>query len=361
MNYIIRKIRENEYHLLEAFIYEAIFIPEGAEPPPKSIINQPDLQVYIKDFGTKKDDICFVAEVESKIVGAVWVRDMKDYGHIEDGVPSFAISLYKEYRNHGIGTGLMVAILDELRQRKYEKASLAVQKANYAVKMYKKVGFVIIGENDEEYIMLCNLRPTPYESNTEAYTKADDIIDFRNDNIAKLAESLSDGAENELEYVRKAYEFVRDKISHSADIGKDAITCSASEVLENGHGICFAKSHLLAALLRYKGIPAGFCYQKLILDDETAPFLVYHGLNGVYISEYKKWIRLDARGNKNGVNAQFTVDEEQLAFPVRSEKNEIDGVIIFADPDAKILEKLKNNKTRSELWHDLPTELAYNS
>ena len=158
MNYRIRKIRENEYHLLEAFIYEAIFIPEGAEPPPKSIINQPDLQVYIKDFGTKKDDICFVAEVESKIVGAVWVRDMKDYGHIEDGVPSFAISLYKEYRNFGIGTRLMTTMLDELRQRGYEKASLAVQKANYAVRMYKKVGFETVDENEEEYIMVCNLK-----------------------------------------------------------------------------------------------------------------------------------------------------------------------------------------------------------
>lgn len=158
MNYNIRKIREDEYDLLDDFIYEAIFIPEGVAPPPKSIINQPDLQVYIKDFGTEKDDICFVAEVCGSVVGAVWVRDMNDYGHIADGVPSFAISLYKEYRNSGIGTSLMETMLRELKIRGYGRASLAVQKANYAVRMYKKVGFEIVDENDEEYIMVCELK-----------------------------------------------------------------------------------------------------------------------------------------------------------------------------------------------------------
>ena len=157
MNYSIRKIREDEYKLLDDFIYEAIFIPEGVEPPPKSIINQPDLQVYIENFGKEKDDICFVAEADSKVVGAVWVRDMQDYGHIAEGVPSFAISLYKEYRNFGIGTKLMKTMLSELKAKGYEKTSLAVQKANYAVRMYKNVGFEIIDENDEEYIMVCEL------------------------------------------------------------------------------------------------------------------------------------------------------------------------------------------------------------
>lgn len=161
MNYNIRKIRENEYYLLEDFIYEAIFIPEGVEPPPREIVNQPDIQVYIRGFGTEKDDICFVAEVENKVVGAVWVRDMEDYGHIADGVPSFAISLYKEYRNYGIGTEMMKTMLAELKNLGYSRTSLAVQKANYAVRMYKKVGFVTIDENDEEYIMVCYLQNTP--------------------------------------------------------------------------------------------------------------------------------------------------------------------------------------------------------
>ena len=160
-------------------------------------------------------------------------------------------------------------------------------------------------------------------------------------------------------FIKAAYEFVRDKISHSADINADALWCTASQVLKAGHGICFAKSHLLAALLRCKGIPAGFCYQKIILDDDTAPILIYHGLNGVYLNDIEKWIRLDARGNKSNVNAQFSVDTEQLAFAIRTDKNEEDGFIIYPDPDKKILEVLRNNKSRTELWNNLPTELDY--
>lgn len=158
MNYTIREINAAEYPLLEDFLYEAIFIPQGVEPPPRSIINNDELQVYIKDFGEKPDDRCLVAEADEKIVGVVWVRIMEDYGHIDDETPSFAISLYREYRGHGIGTALMVKMLELLRESGYKKASLAVQKENYAVKMYKKVGFEVVGENEEEYIMVCNLR-----------------------------------------------------------------------------------------------------------------------------------------------------------------------------------------------------------
>ena len=158
MEYIIREINQTEYSILDDFLYEAIFIPNGTQPPERSIINLPELQVYVADFGKEKDDICFLAEVEGKVVGAVWVRVMNDYGHIEDGVPSFAISLYKEYRGYGIGTALMRRMLCELKQRGYEKASLSVQKANYAVQMYLKVGFEVLNEHEEEYIMVCDLK-----------------------------------------------------------------------------------------------------------------------------------------------------------------------------------------------------------
>lgn len=198
-----------------------------------------------------------------------------------------------------------------------------------------------------------------YTDNIDEYLKRDDIVDYENVNIIQLADSLWSNADGNVDYIKKAYEFVRDNISHSADINEDLLTCSASEVLAAGHGICFAKSHLLAALLRCKSIPTGVCYQKLILDDETAPILIYHGLNGVYIKEYKMWIRLDARGNKEGVNAQFSLEREQLAFSIRHEKGEEDGFVIYPAPDIKILEKFKNNKTRTELWDDLPTELDY--
>ncbi len=157
MDYYIREIRENEYSILSDFLYEAIFIPEGMEKPPKSIIKQPELQVYIADFG-KADDWCLVAEIKEKIVGAVWVRIMNDYGHIDDETPSFAISIYEEYRNFGIGTALMKAMLQFLREKGYKQTSLSVQKANYAVNMYRKAGFEVVGENKEEYVMLCKLK-----------------------------------------------------------------------------------------------------------------------------------------------------------------------------------------------------------
>lgn len=157
MDYKIRTILEGEDSLLQDFLYEAIFVPEGVPAPPKSIINQPELQVYIADFGKEKDDIGLVAEVDKKAVGAVWVRIMNDYGHIDNSTPSFAISLYKNYRGFGIGTALMQEMLHILKVRGYKQASLAVQKANYAVKMYLKTGFEIVDENKEEYIMLCRL------------------------------------------------------------------------------------------------------------------------------------------------------------------------------------------------------------
>ncbi len=154
MTYTIRKITENEYEVLEDFLYEAIFIPEGVPAPPREIVNQPELQVYVSGFGKKEGDLALVAEVDGKIIGSVWVRIMNDYGHIDDETPSFAISLYKEYRNNGIGTALMKAMLNELKKAGYKQASLAVQKENYAVKMYKNVGFTTVDENNEEYIML---------------------------------------------------------------------------------------------------------------------------------------------------------------------------------------------------------------
>mgnify|MGYP002508501040 FL=1 len=156
MDYKIREIRKNEYPILSDFLYEAIFIPEGMDKPPKSIIEQPELQVYVEDFG-KEDDWCLVAEVKGKIVGAVWVRIMDDYGHIDNETLSFAISLYAEYRNMGIGIALMRDMLELLKNKSYKRTSLSVQKVNYAVCMYQKVGFEVVDENEEEYIMVCRL------------------------------------------------------------------------------------------------------------------------------------------------------------------------------------------------------------
>ena len=157
MEYIIRELTEDEYPVLDDFLYEAIFIPEGVKAPPRDIIYRPELRVYTVDFGRHKGDMALGAVVSGGIVGAVWVRIMNDYGHIDDETPSFAISLYKEYRGVGIGTALMRAMLDKLGRSGFKQASLAVQKENYAVRMYRSVGFEVVSENDEEYIMLCRL------------------------------------------------------------------------------------------------------------------------------------------------------------------------------------------------------------
>ena len=154
--YEIREIRPEEYPLLDDFLYEAIYIPENVEAPPRDFIEQPDLQVYVADFG-KKDDNALVAVQDETVVGAVWSRIMKDYGHVDDQIPSLAIALFKEYRGQGIGTALMRQMLLLLREKGYEKVSLSVQKANYAVKMYKAVGFRVLEDREEEYIMVCDL------------------------------------------------------------------------------------------------------------------------------------------------------------------------------------------------------------
>ena len=153
MNLIIRNIKTEEYPLLKDYLYDAIFIPQGVKPPDKSIINNEDLQVYIKDFGNKKDDICFLAEMNHEIVGAVWIRMMNDYGHIDDQTPSLAISVKKEYRGLGIGTKLMETMLVSVKHHGYQSVSLSDQKANPAVHLYQRLGFQIIKENEEEYLM----------------------------------------------------------------------------------------------------------------------------------------------------------------------------------------------------------------
>ena len=157
MNYQIRPIQPTEIPLLKDFLYEAIFIPEGVAAPPRDILDDDSLQVYIRDFGQLPDDRCLVAESDGKIIGAIWSRIMNDYGHIADDVPSLAISLYKEYRNHGIGTDLLHQMLDQLRADEYKSVSLSVQKANYAMRMYQKAGFNVISEDTEEALMQCLL------------------------------------------------------------------------------------------------------------------------------------------------------------------------------------------------------------
>lgn len=127
MKYKIRPMQISEYYLLEKFLYEAIFQRDASNLLPESIIFDPDIYIYIEDFGSKNDDYCLCAECENKIIGAVWVRIIDGFGSIDKETPEFAISLYKEYRGFGIGTAMIKRMLDDLRKKSYMRASLAVQ------------------------------------------------------------------------------------------------------------------------------------------------------------------------------------------------------------------------------------------
>lgn len=157
MDYIIREMRTDEYLLLDEFLYQAIYQPDKTNLVPKSIINKPELQVYIKDFGKQKDDYCFCAEVDNRVVGAVWVRNINGYGSFDDVTIELAVSVFDEYQNMGVGTALVKKMLEHLKELNYTKISLAVQKENYAVQMYRKVGFEIACQNEQEYIMIHRL------------------------------------------------------------------------------------------------------------------------------------------------------------------------------------------------------------
>ena len=156
--YVIRNLRHDEIGLLKDSLYEAIYVPEGVKPPEREILERPELKIYIEEFGTRRGDNCLVADFGGKAAGAVWARIMDDYGHVDDETPSIAISLYREYRGQGIGSRMMQEMLEQLKVQGYERVSLSVQKANYAVRMYKKLGFAIVDENEEEYIMVCELQ-----------------------------------------------------------------------------------------------------------------------------------------------------------------------------------------------------------
>ncbi|MGG5317473.1 N-acetyltransferase family protein [Enterococcus sp. AZ072] len=157
MEVIIRTMQPTEYPLLEEFLYQAIFQRDLENLIPRTEIYKPEVHVYIEDFGQQIEDYCLCAETAGKIVGAVWVRNIEGFGSIDDQTPEFSISLLPEYRGQGIGTALMKQMLAYLKQAEYSKTSLAVQKDNYALQMYQNVGFTIVDENEQEYIMVCFL------------------------------------------------------------------------------------------------------------------------------------------------------------------------------------------------------------
>jgi len=197
----------------------------------------------------------------------------------------------------------------------------------------------------------------PESDDLNDYLVSDTIVDWQTPAVRQKALELTQSLTDEVARARCLYEWVRDTIPHSNDAGHDIVTCTASEVLRHGSGICFAKSHLLAALLRAIDIPAGFCYQVLRLDPPVDNEPVLHGFNAIYLASLDRWIRVDARGNTNGINARFDLKQEQLAFAMDPAADEFIYETIFATPADSVVARLKRYRTRSELWLDLPQSL----
>ncbi|MFL6000488.1 MAG: transglutaminase domain-containing protein [Streptomyces sp.] len=179
-----------------------------------------------------------------------------------------------------------------------------------------------------------------------AYLAADGVIDHHHPLVRGTAARLARTAEDSYSYARLAFEFVRDTIPHSQDAGDPRVTWRASDVLEQGTGVCYAKAHALAALLRAEDIPTALCYQK---------FETVHGLVAVRFDG--AWHRQDPRGNKPGVDAQFSLDGERLAFAPDPESNEMDYPVLYAEPHPVVLAALKAAPDRPYLWQTLPTAL----
>ena len=186
---------------------------------------------------------------------------------------------------------------------------------------------------------------------TDAYLQVTNIIDWQHPAILSLAETLAAECESSTETAKACFEWVRDEIFHSFDHQLNPVTCRASDVLQYRTGYCYAKSHLLAALLRANGIPAGFCYQRLSVSGQGAPYCL-HGLNAVYLPEVG-WYRMDARGNCQDVDAQFAPPQEQLAFKLRFQE-EIDFPAILSDPLAHVINALHTHYTWDSLLQNLP-------
>lgn len=176
--------------------------------------------------------------------------------------------------------------------------------------------------------------------------------------IKEKVKELFTPSQTEIEKAKVAFEFVRDEISHTWDIQSKRVTCNASEVLEFKEGICYAKSHLLASLLRSQGIPTGFCYQRLLLFDTPEKGYCIHALNAIFFKSLNKWIRVDARGNKKGIDAQFSINEGKLAFPINEELDEKDYPILYAKPHPRTVAVLEEHTNALEMYKNyLPESL----
>jgi len=199
--------------------------------------------------------------------------------------------------------------------------------------------------------MMNELKQSAIAPLTQNYLEATTIIDWENPAILKLANKITSQYQTQEMIAKACFEWVRDKIKHSVDYQMNPVTCQASDVLKYKTGYCYAKSHLLAALLRANGIPTGFCYQRLSINDQGAPYSL-HGFNAVYLPRVG-WYRIDPRGNNEQVNAQFIPPTEQLAYrPCLS--GEADFQNILPQPLSVVTDGLQTDQSWEEVQNNLP-------
>lgn len=191
-----------------------------------------------------------------------------------------------------------------------------------------------------------------------AYLGESGVIDFHAAPLqAKISEIQSVAARDE-DQAKLAFDYVRDQIGHSFDLKSSVITISASDAMSCREGICFAKAHLLAALLRGLGIPAGFCYQRVTRTGTPESGYALHGLNAVQLPSRRVWFRLDPRGNKPGVYSEFSVEEERLAYTIHPTLGEIDYPYVFATPLKAVLSSMCESADCHELFFRRPQHLS---
>ena len=282
------------------------------------------------------------------------------------------MSVRESWQKMGVGTALLQCLLEWAEANALiEKVGLAVFSDNLpAINLYRKFGFIEegrqprqikmgqdtyqdlvlmyrhVGEESQEVTptLSAQIQLTPYLQPSE-------FIDFDHPAVARKAKELAARCPTEEDVAKTCFEFVRDEIKHSWDFKLDPVTCKASDVLIHGTGYCYAKSHLLAALLRANGVPAGLCYQRLLIEPGGTAYSL-HGLNAVCLSTYG-WYRIDARGNRPDVQAEFCPPVEKLAFPVAN-SGEADLPEIWSEPLGVVVKVLTENDTIEQVYQNLP-------
>ena len=334
------------------------------------IYNNDSIQPLTQTLGQAMEEfpmgVVLKAVSDGVIIGSVRACER------QDGVYVGKLMVHPEYQNQGVGKRLLQAIERKFQGKRFELFTGAKSEKNLA--LYEKCGYrrfrteeaapgltLVYMEKQAVYTREITAPEYPLledfpKDNLTDFLRETPYIDFSSQNIQTKAAELFSGVTGDIQKARIAYEFVRDEIPHTFDIYAKTITAKASDVLRHETGICHAKAILLAALLRSQGIPTGFCFQHItIMDDDSEGYCV-HCYNAVWLDG--RWVRLDARGNKPGVNAQFSLDEPVLAYPCRPRFQEFFWPGIYADPHAETMAMLEQADSVEYIIKNIPDEIT---